>query len=352
MLGFNWKSSFACRIQLICLQEEQAKDGAGRKNGAGTQSDKEKATINWNSEWDDTIKRRVERWNCARRCHEGSGPDFILLKAIVTNLPNLAARQSKRKRLRDLWAPLHPLLLTNELTRPTRCGVCGLWIDPNVTYLCGHACSVHGGSMPHYCPSRPHVATLSRVIKSLMGLNKASVLGMRKMVEQNYFTPQWGPVSTGNVQELVWVHVYVVMDGAKVVTALLFISVTSIFSCIVHSNRIHLYSCANCSCFNEGRRLGVPGHSGSCCGGSGGKCGGSRVQWRPRHEAPGQGRTGRPVHSYNNAHFSVTASFCQLLRDGSVFKQSFFSYCEYPVVRLRYPFNSFIRMKTVITSDV
>lgn len=83
-------------------------------------------------------------------------------------------------------------------------------------------------------------------------------------------------------------------SGDKAVTAPLFIS--PIFSYIV--NRVRLYSCANCWCFPEGRRLGGPRHSGSGGGGSGRKRGGSSVQRRPRHEAPGPGRTGGPDSSY------------------------------------------------------
>lgn len=43
-------SSLPCRVQLICLQEEQAEDGAGRKNGTGTKTEEKKKTIKRNSE--------------------------------------------------------------------------------------------------------------------------------------------------------------------------------------------------------------------------------------------------------------------------------------------------------------
>lgn len=43
-------SSLPCRVQLVRVQEEQAEDGAGRKNGARTKAEEEKATIKRNSE--------------------------------------------------------------------------------------------------------------------------------------------------------------------------------------------------------------------------------------------------------------------------------------------------------------
>lgn len=136
---------------------------------------------------------------------------------------------------------------------------------------------------------RPHIVHSNKVVN---GANEGFSVGDEK---DGSFTPQGVTASTENVQEFVSVHAYIVINGDKVVTALLFTSVPAIFSYIVNSNRICLYSYANCSCFNEGRWLEVPGHSGSCCGGSGRKCGSSSVQRRPRHEAPGQGGTGRPV---------------------------------------------------------
>lgn len=39
-----------CRVQLVRVQEEQAEDGAGRKNGTRAKTEEEKATIEWNSE--------------------------------------------------------------------------------------------------------------------------------------------------------------------------------------------------------------------------------------------------------------------------------------------------------------
>lgn len=39
------------RIQFICIQEKQAKDGAGGENGHRTKSDKEKTTIKWKREF-------------------------------------------------------------------------------------------------------------------------------------------------------------------------------------------------------------------------------------------------------------------------------------------------------------
>lgn len=38
-------SSLPCRVQFVRLQEEQAEDGAGRKNGSRTKSEEEKAKI-------------------------------------------------------------------------------------------------------------------------------------------------------------------------------------------------------------------------------------------------------------------------------------------------------------------
>lgn len=187
----------------------------------------------------------------------------------------------QRRRLRDLWAPLHQLLSTNErLTRPTRRRVCGLTQTSLI------------------CVNMPAARTMGSrliIVRSNKVVNAAKEgfsFGDEKNAELLYSSVT---VSTENVHEFVSAHVSIVINGAKVVTALLLISVTTIFSYIVNSKGIRLCSYANCSCFNEGSWLQVPRHGGSCCGGSGRKRGSSRVQWRPRHEAPGQGGTGRPV---------------------------------------------------------